>query len=121
MHRLLQWTIVVWWLWGLGLVLLVYGSRENSEIDLGRMLMAWFIGSAMLHLISVPLIFVQVRQHRRDVQLLDEMRGGVCPYCAYTLSDQRERGRCPECGSAFKMKLLRRVWRSRFYRMRERD
>ena len=55
---------------------------------------------------SIALIVWSRRLRRRA----REHRGAVCWGCGYVLGGLADRGVCPECGAAFDLGQLRRLW-----------
>lgn len=65
-------------------------------------------------LLSVPFLVASMRLtrgHALDLADLESRDFRACTRCRYDLTQHAESGACPECGTAFTSKLLRRSWR----------
>ncbi|MFZ4573258.1 MAG: hypothetical protein ACOYN0_02605 [Phycisphaerales bacterium] len=43
----------------------------------------------------------------------------ICPVCEYDLSPLEDKGMCPECGDAYDVEELRRIWGEVYERLSE--
>lgn len=47
----------------------------------------------------------------RSLRVLSRQRGSLCPRCLHDLLATPESSRCPECGTRYRRRWLRKLWR----------
>ena len=64
--------------------------------------------------VAITCAFMQRHASRYFRALLVEHDYSLCPECGYTLRGLPEQHKCPECGRAYELGDVRRLWRKSF-------
>lgn len=95
-------------------VMLKFLPRSFAPFALSLGPLAWFSA------VGIAVCAVKLSEaHMDGKKIAAEARWKICPSCEYDLSALEDRGTCPECGDAYTVEELSKIWSAVYERLEE--
>lgn len=100
------WSFLAWTMFGVAMTL-AYVALTIYWFNAPK----WAAGAAIPTTIFQSIgAWRWVRWNRRVRDTVNQPHGELCLHCLYPIAGLGDSGRCPECGKAFELANVRRVW-----------